>query len=94
METFVFYGSWHQLEDFVLFKMPPSHDICFLLNANDLQTQTYIFCLDSKIAARLKSEFNLTKLDNPPSFSNNINWIVRGNKNLLPDDLWQILYGR
>lgn len=93
METFLFYGSWHQLEDFVLFKMPPSHDICFLLNADNLQTQTYIFCIDPKIAARLKYEFILTKLDDQPSFSNN-KWIVRGNKNLLPDDLWQILYGR
>lgn len=84
METYLFRGKWHLLEDFVLFGMPPSHDVCFLIKSDEPDSRTYIMSVDHKIILRLKLYFELTESDIDTSISYK-GWLIRGNRNLLPE---------
>ena len=82
IESHVFFGKWKSLENFVHFEMPPSHDLCFLTNKDELQT--YVLCTDPRIVTRLKIHFDLVESEMDTSMSYK-GWTRRGNKNLLPE---------
>lgn len=86
LETYLYNGPWIVLEDFVLFRMPPSHDICFLVKESSGNSQTYILSLDPAVSRRLSGYFPLirTQIDETISYKS---WVILGNKNLLPQGL-------
>ncbi|MBE9466662.1 hypothetical protein ACFP1I_00910 [Dyadobacter subterraneus] len=86
IETYLYCGQWNVLERFVLYELPPSHDVCFLTKKDLADSKTYILSLDPEIITKLKANFEIVRCEMDPSISPQ-EWIRRGNKNLLPESL-------